>query len=327
MQPTILALDLGGTQIRAALCDPAGQIYRRAARPTLAAEGPVAVIARITSAAEEVMEGVSPGQICGIGIGSPGPLDPVTGVVISAPNLPGWHDVPLRAIVGEHFGRPAYLGNDANIAGLAEALYGAARGERDVIYLTISTGVGSGIISDGRLVLGTRGLAGEAGHTVVMADGPLCGCGNRGCVEAFASGTGIRQYVIERLAAGAESRVRDLVNGDLARVSARIVAEAAYAGDSLGREAFHRAGRYLGIGIANLLYLFNPRRIVLGGSVMKSGSLLMDPMWEAIRTLAKPPYVEGLSIVEAALGDDVGLLGAAALVVQEQNLLAGSTGS
>ncbi|OQA39259.1 MAG: Glucokinase [Chloroflexi bacterium ADurb.Bin325] len=133
--------------------------------------------------------------------------------------------------------------------------------------------------------------------------------------------SGIANYVREQLRAGVESQVRDLVAGDLARVSARIISQAAYAGDPLAGEAFRRAGRYLGIGIANLLYLFNPRMVVLGGSVMKSGDLLQDAMWDAIRTLAKPAYVEGLTIVPAALGDDVGLLGAAALVVQEQHLL------
>jgi len=321
MRPTILAVDLGGTQIRAALCDPDGQIHRRTARPTLALEGPESVIARIKDAVSEVIEGFPVEQITGVGIGSPGPLDPMQGVVISAPNLPGWHNVPLRDIVSAHVGRPAYLGNDANVAGLAETLWGAARGEREVIYLTISTGVGSGIITDGRLVLGVRGLAGEAGHIIVMADGPLCGCGNRGCVEAFAAGTGIASFVREQLSAGVQSQVRTLVDGDLARVSARIISQAARAGDALACEAFRRAGHYLGIGIANLLYLFNPHMIVLGGSVMKSGDLLMDAMWQAIRTLAKPAYVEGLTIVPAALGDDVGLLGAAALVVQEQHLL------
>jgi glucokinase len=321
MQPTILAVDLGGTQIRAALCDPGGQIYRRTARPTLAAEGPEPVIARIKDAISEVIEGVPAGQLTGAGIGSPGPLDPMMGVVISAPNLPGWSNVPLRDIVSDHVGLPAYLGNDANVAGLAETLYGAARGEREVIYLTISTGVGSGIITDGRLLLGVRGLAGEAGHIVVQADGPLCGCGNCGCVEAFAAGTGIANFVREQLGAGVASQVRTLVDGDLTRVSARIISQAARAGDALACEAFRRAGHYLGIGIANLLYLFNPRMVVLGGSVMKSSDLLMGPMWQAIRTLAKPAYVEGLTIVPAALGDDVGLLGAAALVVQEQHLL------
>jgi glucokinase len=319
--PYIMAVDLGGTQIRAALCDAAGQIYRRVAKPTLAEEGPEPVIQRITDAIAEALDGSTADEISGIGIGSPGPLDPMTGVVLSAPNLPGWHDVPLRSIVSEKFDRPAYLGNDANVAGLAETLYGAARGVRDVIYLTISTGVGSGIIVDGRMLLGTRGLAGEAGHTVVAADGPLCGCGNRGCVEAFASGTGIRSYVLEQIAAGVETSVLALVGGDRDRIGARIVAEAARLGDPLSQEAFRRAGRYLGIGVTNLLYLFNPRMVVLGGSVTKAGPLLTEPMWEAICSLAKPGYIEGLSIVPAALGDDVVLLGAVALVAQEQNLL------
>jgi glucokinase len=320
MPPYIIAVDLGGTQIRAALCDAGGQIYKRVARLTKAQEGPAAVLARINETIAEAAEGANMDTVAGIGIGAPGPLDPTTGTVLEAPNLPGWVNVPLRNLVSAHFGKPTFLGNDANVAGLAEAIYGAARGVKDMIYLTISTGIGSGMIIDGRMLLGARGLAAEAGHTIIKPDGPKCGCGNRGCLESFASGPAITRDVVGRLKAGKSSKILKLVGGDLSKVDARIINEAAGAGDKLAVNAFRRAGRYLGLGITNLLHLFNPRMVVLGGSVTKAGALLFDPMWEVLRAKVMPGYLEGLSIVPAALGDDVGLLGALALTTTELKL-------
>lgn len=317
MAPNLIAVDLGGTQIRAAVCDADGQIYKRVARLTKAPEGPAAVLARINETIAEAVEGTGLDAVAGIGIGAPGPLDPTSGTILAAPNLPGWVNVPLRNLVSAHFGKPTFLGNDANVAGLAEMTYGAARGVRDLIYLTISTGIGSGIVVDGRMLLGARGLAAEAGHTIIKPDGPKCGCGNRGCIETFAAGPAISRDVVGRLKAGKASKITRLVGGDLDKVDARVVSEAAAAGDKLAVNAFRRAGKYLGLGIVNLLHLFNPRMIVLGGSVTKAGPLLFDPMWEAIRARAMPAYLEGLSIVPAALGDDVGLLGALALAVTE----------
>ncbi len=320
MSPYIMAVDLGGTQIRAALCDPSGQIYKRVARPTKAHEGPEAVQLRIHQTISEAMEGTATDAVAGIGIGAPGPLDPTTGIILEAPNLPGWVNVPLRNLVSAHFGKPTFLGNDANLAGLAEATYGAARGVKDVIYLTISTGIGSGIIVDGKMLLGARGLAAEAGHIIIKPGGPKCGCGNKGCLESFASGPSITRDVVTRLKAGKSSKIIKMVGGDLGKVDARIINEAAGAGDKLAANAFRRAGHYLGLGITNLLHLFNPRMIVLGGSVTKAGPLLFEPMWKFLRETAMPGYLEGLTIVPAALGDDVGLLGALALTVTELKL-------
>jgi len=317
MPPYILAVDLGGTQIRAALCDPSGQTFRRVARPTRANEGQEVVLERICRTIAEAMEGVAAEEVAGIGIGAPGPLNPVTGILREAPNLPGWYNVPLRSLISERFGRPTFLGNDANLAALAEYSYGAGRGVRDLIYLTISTGIGSGIIADGRMLLGATGLAAEAGHIIIKPNGPLCGCGNHGCLEALASGPAITRDTVGRLKKGKKSRITKMVGGDLSKVDAKIISEAAQAGDRLAVNALRRAGQYLGIGIVNLLHLFNPRMVILGGSVTKAGPLLLDPMSKTVRTLARPEYWEGLSVVQAALGDDVGLLGAVALVATE----------
>ena len=317
MPTAIIAVDLGGTQIRAALCQPDGQILRRIARPTLANEGLEPVLERIGTAIAEAAEGIPAEEISAIGIGAPGPTNPTTGILLEAPNLPGWRQVPLRTFISERFGRPTFLGNDANLAGLAEATFGAARGVRDVIYLTISTGIGSGIIVDGRLLLGANGLAAEAGHTILKPGGARCGCGRRGCLETLAAGPAIARDVIMRIKAGKKSRIAKMVGGDLAQVDARVVSEAAQAGDKLAINAFRRAGHHLGLGIVNLLHLFNPRMVVLGGSATKAGPLLFDPMWETIQDAAIPHYLNGFAIVPAALGDDVGLLGAVALAVAE----------
>jgi len=322
MSPLIVGVDLGGTQIRAALCGADGQIFRRVARLTEAKEGPDAVIARIFDAITEAISDTPVSDVTGIGIGAPGPLNPITGVVREAPNLPGWQDVPLRTLISERFGRPTFLGNDANLAGLAEYHYGAGRGIRDMIYLTISTGIGSGIIVDGRMLLGAEGLAAEAGHMIILPNGPVCGCGAHGCLEALAAGPAIARDVVGRIKSGKKSRVSKLVEGDLGKVDAKVVNVAAQLGDKLAINAFRHAGTYLGIGIANLLRLFNPRMVVLGGSVTKSGAFLFDPMHEAIKAHALPLYWEGLAITAAALGDDVGLLGAAALAITESRIVA-----
>ncbi len=323
MDPYIVAVDLGGTQIRAALCDPHGQMYKRVARLTKAHDGPEAVLQRIKEAIVEALDGTNPDAVAGIGIGAPGPLDPASGIILAAPNLPGWKNVPLRNLISAHFGKPTFLGNDANVAGLAEVTYGAARGVKDMVYLTISTGIGSGIVVGGKMLLGARGLAAEAGHTVIKPDGPKCGCGNRGCLEALAAGPAISRDVIDRLKAGKSSKIMKMAGGDLEKIDARIIGEAAAAGDKLAVNAFRRAGEYLGLGIVNLLHLFNPRMVVLGGSVTKAGPLLFDPMWQVVRARAMPGYLEGLSIVPAALGDDVGLLGALALAVTELDIRPG----
>jgi glucokinase len=322
MSSLIVAVDLGGTQIRAALCGIDGQIFRRVARLTEAKEGPDAVIARIFEAITEAIGDVPVADVAGIGVGAPGPLNPITGVVLEAPNLPGWCNVPLRTLVSERFARPTFLGNDANVAALAEYQYGAGRGIRDMIYLTLSTGIGSGIIVDGRMLLGAEGLAAEAGHMIILPNGPVCGCGAHGCLEALAAGPAIARDVVTKIKSGKKSRVIKLVDGDLNKVDAKVVNVAAQLGDKVAITAFRHAGTYLGIGIANLLRLFNPRMVVLGGSVTKAGPLLFDPMHEAIKANTLPFYWEGLAITAAALGDDVGLLGAAALAVTESHSLA-----
>lgn len=243
-----------------------------------------------------------------IGVAAPGPLDSNEGVVMAAPNIPGWVDLPLRENLEERFQIPVVVGNDANLAAVGEWKYGAGKGHHHLIYLTISTGIGGGVIIDDRLLLGDRGLAAELGHVTVLHDGPLCGCGQRGHLEAIASGTAIARWVEEELKRGS---VSSLVNER--PVTAKAVSKAAHDGDKLAIAALDRAGHYIGQALADYLHIFNPTAIILGGGVVQSGSLLLDPLYDALRKhVLTKHYLDRLTIVTAELGDNAGLLGALA---------------
>lgn len=259
----------------------------------------------------KLIEDVMPrdGKVDAIGASCPGPVDPKTGVIMFTPNIKEWRDFPFAAKLMKSFGVSTYLDNDANLAGLAEWKFGAARGHHHVLYLTVSTGVGGGVIINDRLLQGGHGLAAELGHTTVQVEGPVCGCGQRGHLEAFSSGTGIERFVADQLKVGRESILRlDKRN------SAHDISEAAKAGDALSIEAYRIAGKYLGIGVANFLHVFNPSIVVFGGGVSQSGPLLFDSFEASLKEhVIHPRYLEGLAIARAELGDDSGLLGARAL--------------
>jgi glucokinase len=303
---TIISLDIGGTQLRAAVYkqdqqEPIAQkrIKTRASEPD--------ILGRLLKLIEDVMP--RDGKVDAIGASCPGPVDPHTGVIMFTPNIKEWRDFPFAAKLMKSFGVPTYVDNDANLAGLAEWKFGAARGHHHVLYLTVSTGVGGGVIINDRLLQGSHGLAAELGHTIVQADGPLCGCGQRGHLEAFSSGTGIERFVADQLKAGQKS-----VLNPAKRNSAHDISEAAKQGDALSIEAYQIAGRYLGIGAANFLHVFNPSVVVFGGGVSQSGPLLFDSFDASLKEhVIHPRYLEGLKIVRAELGDNSGLLGARAL--------------
>jgi len=316
----IVGVDLGGTQIRAALADDEGSILRRTSCLTLAEEGVKPVVGRIKGAIYEVMGATEREQLQGIGIVAPGPVALRKGIVRDAPNLPGWKNVPLKALMEAEFGLPAVVGNDANLAALAEQRFGAGQGVSDLIYITVSTGIGGGIITDNRLLLGAQGFAAEVGHQTIEAHGPRCKCGNIGCLEALAAGPAIARCARELIRTGIGMAIADLVGGDLDKITAKVVNQAAQAGDPVAIELFRQAGFYIGVGIVNLLHLFNPSLIVIGGSVTKAGDLLFEPIRATVRERAMASYYwENTPIVPATLGDDVGLLGAVALVVLQEH--------
>ncbi len=300
-----VAVDIGGTHIRVAVFEP-NSIKPIVHQRTRSHANKSGVYDRL----EKAIEAVWPKEKVGaIGIASPGPLDPHTGRILATPNIPEWQNFPLTPKLAHHFGVPAYLDNDANMAGLAEWKYGAGKGHQDMVYLTISTGIGGGVISNGCLLQGFRGMGGELGHILIDPNGPLCGCGQRGHIESFSSGPSIARYVNEQINAGQKSTLR--AQPDL---SAAQIADAAWAGDSLAISAFERAGYYLGMAVANYLAIFDPSIVIFGGGVSQVGDYLFKPFEESLRKHTfHPHYLDDLVITKAALGDDAGLLGALAL--------------
>lgn len=302
----IFAVDIGGTQLRAGLypADSGTPLVMK----KIATRGKDSAVNRLIGLISDLWPGVEH-TVRSIGAAAPGPLDAKTGMIYKAPNVPGWKNLPLRQILQDRFQVPVALGNDANMAALGEWKFGAGRGHHDLIYFTISTGIGGGVICNDQLILGHRGLATELGHVTIMDEGPLCGCGQRGHLEAISSGTGIARYVNEQIAAGRASMLPREVP-----VTARQVSEAAAAGDELSIEALHRGGYFMGVMIANYLHIFNPTIIILGGGVSHSGPIFTDPMHEAIRShVMSSMYLQDLKIVPAALGDDAGLMGSLVL--------------
>jgi len=312
-----IGIDLGGTKIITALVDTEGRIIFRDYRETEAARGPAAVMARMIDAASRVMNGggVAAAQISAVGVAAPGPIDARSGIVTTPPNLPGWKDMPLRQLIQDELGLPTALENDANAAALAEHRFGAGRGTKHMIYVTASTGIGGGFILNGELYNGATGGAGEIGHMTILPQGPHCGCGNRGCLEALASGRAIARDARERVKCGVPTLIADLAEGDLERISAKLVAQAAAQGDMEAQEILDEAMTYLGVGMANLVNLFNPELIVIGGGLTKMGARLFDPVRRIIDRRAFRTAAQVVKIVPAQLGDDVGVLGAAAVAM------------
>jgi glucokinase len=313
---SILAVDFGGTNIRVARFDngqPPAQAQIKT--PTIAEEGPEAVLQRLKdSIAQLLPESTSDLRI---GIGAPGPLDPYRGVVFSAPNLPGWTEIPLQQIIEDEFDTPVFLGNDANLAALGEWKFGAGRGARNLVYLTISTGIGGGVIVDSRLLLGAHGLAAELGHLTIDPHGPICGCGQVGHIEAIAAGPAIARRAIAALEDGARSTLREALEED-GNLQAAQVGEAALAGDDLAIRIVLDTGEILGAYLADLAHVFNPEIFVLGGGVSQIGPLLLDSIDKSMREhVMNPAYLDGLKISPAELGDDAGLVGALVLASQD----------
>ena len=303
---TYIAVDIGGTQLRAALY-PAGETKALIQKRTPTRSKDQSPIDRLL----ELLQTIWPadGKVRAIGMAAPGPTNPRRGIIYAAPNIKGWENFPLAQIVQDRFKVPTLLGNDANMAALGEWKFGAGRGYQHVLYITISTGIGGGVIEDGRLLLGYQGLAGEIGHVTVLPDGPLCGCGQRGHLEAVASGTAIARYVAEQLASGVPSMLSEQPNP-----TARDVSLAAEHGDPLAKSALARAGTYLGHAIADYLHLYNPQVIILGGGVSRSGAFIIEPLRASLADrVISPEYLHGLVITTAELGDEAGLMGALAL--------------
>jgi len=309
------AVDLGGSKILSIIAQGDGRRLGEDRRPTDAEAGPDGVLERIVGSLQEVLAkaGLGQGDLAAVGICSPGPCDIDAGVISSAPNLPGWRDVPICRSLEERLGVPTRLENDANAAALGEHVYGAGRGCRHLIYMTVSTGIGGGLIIDGRLYRGATGVAGELGHMTIEPDGPLCGCGNRGCLEALASGTAIAARGEELVAQGGSALLVRLAQEE-DDLTAETVSRAADQGDIACQGIIQRAGYYLGIGLASYVNIFNPEVIIIGGGLAKAGELLLAPARAEMAARAMPEALKAVQLKMAELGDYGGVMGMVALL-------------
>jgi glucokinase len=319
----VLGVDLGGTKISvgAMQADGTSQHAMHSA-PTLAADGADSVVDRIcamidTTIAQTMSEtGAARDDFLGVGIGSPGPLDREQGIVITTPNL-GWTDFPLRDRVSNMCELRATLDNDANCATLGEWWIGAARGAQNVVGITIGTGIGGGLILNGKLYHGASDAAGEIGHTTIDSTGRRCKCGNYGCLEAYASGPAIADRAREALVGVHDSMLIAMAGGDLQDLTAQHVYDASKQGDELAREVVRETARFIGTGVANLLNIFNPNVVVLAGGVAQAGEDLFGPVRAEVRRRAFKPNVDACRIVPGALGGAAGVVGAVATYIAQ----------
>lgn len=316
----VLAIDLGGTKIFAAIISNEGQVMAREYCLTLADEGPEAVIKRILSAIDHLISqrNINLSQLDSISIGAAGAIDFERGLVTSSPHLPGWHDVPLRDIVKGKYKVDTFLINDASAAALGEHHFGAGQGVNNLILLTVGTGIGGGIIINGRLYSGVSGSAGDIGHMVIDVNGPKCDCGNTGCLEALVSGTAITKEVIRRIRRGEKSSLTEIVGDKVENITAEKVLIAAQDGDSLASEVILKAATYLGVGLVNLVNIFNPEMIIIGGGIAKMGDILLNPARQVVWERAFQLPAQAVRIVPAQLGDDAGVFGAAVFAFQQE---------
>jgi glucokinase len=319
IEPPVLSIDIGGTKIAMALVNGRGDIIARKTRPTLASRGPEAVIENLSSGIEDFLSEseIRPEGLNAISMAVAGVIDMKRGLITVSPNLPGWNNIPLRKIIYDKFKITTFLLNDADAAALGEYFYGAGQGLNTIIVLTLGTGIGGGIIINGKLYFGHSVSAAEIGHMVIDTNGPKCACGNRGCLEALASGTAVAREAISRIRRGGQSSLVEIAGGKPENITAEMVHRAAKEGDSLACEVIDRAAYYLGIGVVNLLNIFNPEMVIFGGSMAQMGDLLLQPVRQIISEKAYPHMVKSTSIVQARLGNDAGILGAAVYAMEQ----------
>ena len=310
-----IGIDVGGTNVKIALVDGEGKIIYSNSVPTYAQMGYEYTVNNIKQAIKDLMKetNTEAKDIQGIGFDFPGQVDCKTGVVKLAPNIPGWVNVPIAQMIEEEFNIPTRIDNDVRCAALGELKFGAGRGCENFVCITVGTGIGSGLVINGKVVRGAANAAGELGHIKLqMEDGPLCGCGDSGCLEAFASGPSIVAMAQEYLKGGKSAKFRELA-GD-GEITPYIVAKAAEAGDPVAKRIFEKMGYYIGMGLTSVINLLNPEKIIIGGGVAECGELLLDPIRRTINDRAMKVQRESVEIVPAELGNSAGVIGASMLV-------------
>lgn len=312
--------DLGGTNMRAAIVDVEnGSIIYQMSIPTLARDGHDAVMNRMAGLFLQMIEwaGMKKEDIGGIGIGVPGVLDLEKGETLFLPNLPGtWPHVPLRDRIAELTGLPVALLNDVRCITNGEWRFGAGRGVDTLVVFAIGTGIGGGLVINGQLHLGIGGTGGEVGHMTIDYNGPTCGCSNKGCLEAYASGPAIAAMGMKAVAQGLTTRIGEICEYDLNRITPELIARAAETGDEIAVDIYERVGFYLGIAAANVCVALGPRRIIIGGGVAQVGDLLLNPIRRALRERVTVMPVEQVEVIQSQLGNNAGVIGAACWVAK-----------
>lgn len=309
-----IGVDVGGTNVKVALVDKTGSIVYSDTVPTRAEMGYEYTISNMIKAIYDVMKEakVTISNVEGIGFGFPGQIDCDNGIVRIAPNIPGWINIPIAEIVSKEFGVPVKVDNDVRCAALAELNYGAGKGATNMICITVGTGIGSGLIVNGKLVRGASNAAGEIGHIKLqMNDGPLCGCGDQGCLEAFASGPAIVAMAEEYVKGGKSTKYRELAKNE---ITPYYVCEAAKQGDVVAKKIFETMGTYIGIGLSSVVNLLNPEKIVVGGGVADAGEFLFAPIRETLKKRSMPIQGAAVQVVHAELGNSAGVIGASLLI-------------
>jgi glucokinase len=316
----ILGIDIGGTKCAVSVGTDDGELLARKEMATIQGAAPQVVLNDLANLGKSLLDenGIAIGSILGIGVSCGGPLNRKDGTICSPPNLPGWDNVPARAIFEDAFPyRHIELENDANATALAEWFFGAGKGTRNMLFLTMGTGVGAGLILDGCLYRGTNEMAGEVGHQTILINGPLCGCGKRGCLEALCSGPSIARLAKESLQYGRGKTLIEKAGGKPDNITARDIIECAKEGDIFSKKILEEAGTYMGIGLANLIMILNPERIVLGTIAVHAGELILDPIRKAIEEYAWKRSSKVCTVVPAGLGDRAQDYAAISLLLQD----------
>jgi len=321
----ILGVDLRGSKILAAVVNSRGEILSSNESATPVTGGHGVVIQAIVDSSHRVLKqaGIAISELIAIGVGAPGLSNPETGILFTSPNLPGWRNVPLRDIMQERLGKKTFVINDANAAALGEFCFGAAHGARNFIYVTFSTGIGGGIVIEGKIYTGAIGAAGEVGHMTIDDEGPICNCGSRGCWETVASGTALAKEARRKIKEGVRTSILEYAEGDVEKVTAPVIHSAAKQGDRLAKELIARTGYYVGVGLANLINIFNPELIVIGGGLSNIGDMLLEPAFKVAGERAYKEAFQAVHFASAELGRNSGVLGAATYALQEMGKLIG----
>ena len=323
MKTYVIGIDIGGTKLATVVADSTGHILSKVRKPTLAEKGPEYALQLLFDMVHETVElaGLATEKIAAIGVSCGGPLDTKTGVVYSPPNLPGWDALPLKAKLESEFQIPVTIENDANASALAEFRFGGGRGYNALLYMTMSTGIGGGIVINGQIYHGANDSAGEVGHQILLPDGPPCGCGKRGCLEALCSGPAIArraQAAIRKQLGDKNNSAKallNLANNRIENVKSEHVLTAARTGDTLALQLVEETAYYMGWGIANLVNILNPNIVLLGTIAIAAGDLLLNPIRKTVSEFAMTRPAEAVKIAPAQLGDTLGDLAAIALVV------------